>query len=77
MKAKDVKHILNITQPTLSRYVKIGLIKVVKVNKNHYIYNDEDVYALIGNKKSYKNRINVIYSRVSTQSQKSQLELQQ
>lgn len=77
MKSNEVRKILNITYPTLSKYVKDGLIRVIKINSHHYIYNDEDVYKLIGLKKEKKNKINVSYSRVSTQNQKTQLKEQE
>lgn len=73
MKAKQVRKILNISQPTLSKYVKNGLIRVIKINPYNYIYNEEDVYKLIGLKKEKHNKINISYSRVSTQKQKEQL----
>src|SRR3990167_4865015 len=76
MKAKQAKKILNVTQPTLSRYVRIGLIRVNKINPYHYEYLDEDVYKMIGIKKEKKDRIIVSYSRVSTQPQKEQLKSQ-
>lgn len=76
MKAKEVKKILNISQPTLSKYVKIGLIRCIKINKYHYEYLEDDVLKIIGlNKKPNKNLI-VSYSRVSTQNQKEQLKMQ-
>lgn len=73
MKANEVKKILNITQPTLSKYAKEGIIKYNKINNYHYEYNDNDVYKLIGLKKEKKNKINISYSRVSTNNQKQQL----
>ena len=69
MKAKDVKKILNVTQPTLSKYVKTGILKVIKINAYHYEYLDEDVYKLIGNKNFKKEKYNISYSRVSSQQQ--------
>lgn len=72
MKAKEVLKLLQITRVTLWSYVKSGKIHGTKIN-NRYIYNDDDVYALIGIKKDRKNKINISYSRVSTQSQKDQL----
>lgn len=56
MKAKDVLKILNITRPTLTKYVKENKIKVDSVINGHYVYNDESVYSLIGLKKK-KNKI--------------------
>ena len=65
MKAKDVLKILNITRPTLTKYVKENKIKVDLVINGQYVYNDESVYSLIGLKKEKQNRLNVIYARVS------------
>jgi putative resolvase len=74
MKASEVRKILNITQPTLSKYANNGLISFIKINKYHYEYNDEDVYKIIGIKKDKRSRKIVSYSRVSTGIQKSQLD---
>ena len=76
MKAKEVLKLLEITRPTLCRYVKIGLIKVTELPTGLYNYDDNSVYAFIGQKKEKKNKINISYSRVSTQSQKEQLKEQ-
>lgn len=65
MKAKDVLKILNITRPTLTKYIKENKIKVDSVINGHYVYNDASVYSLIGLKKEKQNRLNVIYARVS------------
>lgn len=53
MKAKDVMRILNITRPTLCKYVKQGLIKVDAVINKQYRYNEESVYALLTNNKNH------------------------
>lgn len=73
MKAKEVLTILNISRPTLSKYVKQGIIKAIKNPMGDYIYDDDSVYAFIGLKKQKSNTKIVSYSRVSTQSQKDQL----
>lgn len=65
MKAKDVLKILNITRPTLTKYVKEHKVKVDSVINGQYVYNDESIYSLIGLKKERQNRLNVIYARVS------------
>ena len=65
MKAKDVLKILNITRPTLTKYIKENKIKVDSVINGQYVYNDESVFSLIGLKKEKQNRLNVIYARVS------------
>ena len=51
MKAKEVLELLNITRPTLCKYVKQGLIKIDSVINNQYRYNAESVYSLLNNKK--------------------------
>lgn len=76
MKAKEVKKILDVTHQTLHNYIKSGLIRFTKVNNNHYIYNDDDVYKIIGLKKEKKNKINISYARVSSGDRKCQLKEQ-
>ena len=49
MKAKEVLKLLEITRPTLSKYVKQGLVKVDAVINGQYRYNAESVYRLINN----------------------------
>jgi len=73
MKAKDVLRILNITRPTLSKYVKQGIIKVKTNINGMYNYDEESVFSLINKNKRRKN---VIYARVSTNNQKKDLENQ-
>ena len=51
MKAKEVMKILQITRPTLCKYVKQGLIKIDSCINDQYRYNDESVYKLANNKK--------------------------
>ena len=76
MKAKEVLNILGICRHTLMNYHRSGLIKIDAQVNNHYIYNDDSVYALVGKYNKKHDRINVSYSRVSTQAQKSQLKEQ-
>ena len=49
MKAKEVLKKLRITRPTLSKYVKEGMIKVNKKPNNRYEYDDESVYKFLNN----------------------------
>ena len=49
MKAKEVLELLNITRPTLCKYVKQGLIKVDAVINGQYRYNADSVYKLLKN----------------------------
>ena len=76
MKAKDVLKILNISRITLMKYLKLGYISAIKLPNGRYDYNDDTVYAFIGQKKEKKNKKIISYSRVSTQNQKSQLKEQ-
>ncbi len=76
MKAKEVRHILGITAATLNSYIKQQKIRYVKINSNHYIYNDDDVYRMVGVKKEKHKRVNVSYSRVSNQPRKNDLKEQ-
>lgn len=76
MKCKDVLKILGCTRQTLSRYVKDGTIKAIKMPNGYYDYNDDSVYAFIGLKKKKTNKKIISYSRVSTGTQKSQLKEQ-
>ena len=65
MKAKQVLKILGITRPTLTKYVKEGIIKTLAQHNGQYIYDEESVYAFLGIKKIKHKRINVIYARTS------------
>ena len=76
MKAKDVRSILGITQQTLYNWTKEGKIKFQKISDHLNIYDDNSVYALIGNKQNKRNKKIISYSRVSTQNQKEQLKEQ-
>lgn len=73
MLAKNVLRILGITRPTLTKYVKEGIIRVKILPNKRYDYNEEDVYNFLN--KDVK-RKTVIYARVSTAKQKSDLENQ-
>lgn len=76
MKAKDVLKILNISRITLMKYLKVGYISATKLPNGRYEYDENSVFALIGNKKEKKNKKIISYSRVSTQNQKEQLKEQ-
>lgn len=77
MKAKEVLKLLGITQQTLWNWSKSGKIKVVsKLSRTYNEYDNDSVYALIGQKSKKKNRLVISYARVSTQKQKKQLDEQ-
>lgn len=73
MKSKDVLHLLGITRVTLTKYVKEGIIGVINLPNGRYDYSEQDVYKFLN--KDCK-RQTVIYARVSTKKQKSDLENQ-
>ena len=73
MKSNKVLKLLNITRPTLSRYVKEKIVKYKVQPNGFYDYDEESVYKILN--KSIE-RKNVIYTRVSTQKQKPDLEKQ-
>jgi putative resolvase len=73
MKSKEVLELLQITRPTLAKYVKEGLIKVNILPNGRYDYDKDSVYKLFNKgveRKTY------IYARVSTPKQKADLENQ-
>lgn len=76
MKSKEVRKLLGISYVTLNTYVKTGKIRYTKINDHHYIYNDDDVYKLIGVKKEKHKRINITYSRVSNRPKNNELKEQ-
>ena len=73
MFAKDVLRILQVTRPTLTKYVKTGIIRVHVMPNGHYDYNEEDVYKFLNKKEKRKT---YIYARVATPKQKPDLKNQ-
>jgi len=72
MKSKEVLKLLNVSRVTLSSYVKSGLIEATKLPNGYYDYHDDSVYSFLGK----ADRINIIYARVSTYKQKTDLKRQ-
>ena len=57
MKANEVLKILGVCRQTLCNYVQEGKVKVkAKLSKNYYEYDDDSVYALIGEKNKKENK---------------------
>ena len=54
MKAKEVLKVLDISRRTLSRYITKGIIKGKRLPTGRYIYDDESVLKLAGNRKYTK-----------------------
>lgn len=74
MKAKKVLKLLNITRPTLCKYMKTGKLTGKKSVAGQWNYDEESVYSLLGFTKTQRHA--VIYARVSTSKQKNDLENQ-
>ena len=73
MLSKEVLQLLGISRPTLTKYVKTGVIRATRLPNKRYDYNSEDVFRLFNKgveRKTY------LYVRVSTQKQKADLENQ-
>lgn len=73
MKSKEVLKLLRITRPTLTKWVKLGKIKVIELPNGYYDYSDDDIYNIINKNIQRKT---VIYGRVSTNKQKQSLDIQ-
>lgn len=73
MKAKEVLNLLKVSRPTLTKYVKSGIIKVVELPNGQYEYDDSSVCNFFNRGVA---RETVIYARVSTSKQKPDLENQ-
>ena len=73
MRSKEVLNVLRITRPTLTKYVKTGVIKAIPKPNGQYEYDEESVYAFLN--KDVK-RKTYIYARVSTSKQKKDIENQ-
>lgn len=70
MKSCEVLRLLRISRPTLTKYVKDGLIKVSTLPNGRYDYDPESVYSILNRGVPRKT---CIYARVSTQKQKPDL----
>ena len=70
MKSCEVLRLLRISRPTLTKYVKDGLIKVSELPNGRYDYDPESVYSILN---CGVQRKTCIYARVSTQKQKADL----
>ena len=73
MKSHEVLSLLKISRPTLTKYVKTGIIKVITVPNGQYDYDKQSVMALFNDGIPLST---YIYARVSTPKQKAELENQ-
>ena len=70
MKAKDVMQILGITRTALHNYITRGWIRYETMPNGYHNYNDDDVYAFIGNKKQKKKLIYLCFKKNSNKTTK-------
>jgi putative resolvase len=70
MKAYEVLNLLRVSRPTLTNYVKQGIINVVKLPNGRYDYDEKTVYGFINKDIPRKN---ILYARVSRRKQKKDL----
>ena len=73
MKSHEVLRLLKITRPTLTKYVKTGIIKTKTLPNGRYDYDKQSVMALFNDGIPLST---YIYARVSTQKQKADLDNQ-
>lgn len=73
MKACEVLNLLRVSRPTLTNYVKQGIINVIKLPNGRYDYDEKTVYDFMNKDIPRKN---ILYARVSTRKQKKDLETQ-
>ena len=73
MKSGDVLRLLNISRPTLAKYLKEGRINAERKVNGQWEYNEEDVFKIFNKGIPRKT---LIYARVSTHKQKADLENQ-
>ena len=70
MKAKEVLSVLQITRPTLTKYVKNGSIKVTVMGNGRYDYDADSVYKMLNKEIERKT---YLYARVTTSKEKKDL----
>jgi predicted site-specific integrase-resolvase len=70
MKVKQLLEFTGISREHLSRLVKQGKIRTTKLPNGYYDYKDDDVYSYAG---KTRQKLNIIYARVSTGKQKNDL----
>ena len=73
MKSHEVLSLLRISRPTLTKYVKTGVIKATTLPNGLYDYDKQSVMALFNDGIPLST---YIYARVSTSKQKAELENQ-
>lgn len=75
LKPKDVSQILNVSQKTLQRWDKDGTLVAHRNPKNRRYYTQEQIDLFLG-KETTNHKKHIAYSRVSSRSQKDDLDNQ-
>lgn len=73
---KELREIFHVTNQTLMRWRKQDKLRYIAITKRRFLYNKEDIMNLLNQSENKKNKINVIYSRVSNTKQKNDLQKQ-
>ena len=63
MFSKDVLRVLQVSRPTLTKYVKTGIIRGHVMPNGHYDYNEDDVYKFLN--KDVKRKTLLVFLRQS------------
>jgi predicted site-specific integrase-resolvase len=71
MYTKEALEILNISYNTLKNWAKLGRVRYYKLGDGRRVYNDDDVYALVG-KRVAKESLVTLYARVAGTSESDQ-----
>jgi predicted site-specific integrase-resolvase len=76
LRPEEVSKILQITTRSLENWNNQGILKCIRTKGNHRRYLMSDVIAMSSKETQQKNKRNICYCRVSTSSQKEDLERQ-
>lgn len=72
LKGTDVKNMFGVTRLTLYRYVKEGKLNPIRINSKVLMYEEEEVYRLLGKSLPVGTEV-AIYARVNSPAQKDEL----
>ena len=73
---KELREIFHVTNQTLMRWRKQDKLRYIAITKRRFLYSKEDIMKLLNQSENKKEKINVIYSRVSNTKQKNDLQKQ-
>ena len=73
---KELREIFHVTNQTLMRWRNQNKLRYIAITKRRFLYSKEDIMNLLNQNENKKDKINVIYSRVSNTKQKNDLQKQ-